>query len=209
MAQTLRTDATRLQLFGFVNRFFQAACTPSNVPANFFLAWKQNGECTLSYHTLSYRCGKNAKKVAPETLYGKPITFSIGFTLLDYRIWIRDVFWLVPPAPKVLGSDSKTHLTYRLCAVLKQGEQCYHLRSTDHGPRNRTAELPSHGYGHRHGVPGACGKTRCVNQNGATSGCEVRFFLAATVTKCMVTKGARTVSRVPPPCRSGNQGRGN
>ena len=31
------------------------------------------------------------------------------FKLLYYRIWIpiRDVFWLGPPAPKVLGSYSK------------------------------------------------------------------------------------------------------
>ena len=32
---------------------------------------------------------------------------QMWFKLLYYRIWIRDVFWLGPPAPKVLGSDSK------------------------------------------------------------------------------------------------------
>ena len=28
------------------------------------------------------------------------------------------MFWLGPPAPKVLGSDSKTHLKSRCCAIL-------------------------------------------------------------------------------------------
>ena len=31
---------------------------------------------------------------------------------------IRDVFWLGPPAPEVLGSDSKIHLESRCCAIL-------------------------------------------------------------------------------------------
>ena len=32
--------------------------------------------------------------------------------------WIRDVFWLEPAAPKVLGSGSKTHLEFRCCLLL-------------------------------------------------------------------------------------------
>ena len=32
------------------------------------------------------------------------------FKLLYCRTWIRDVFWLGPPAPKALGTDRKnTH----------------------------------------------------------------------------------------------------
>ena len=33
--------------------------------------------------------------------------------------WIRDVFWLGPPAR--IGAGSKTHLKFRCCAILKRG----------------------------------------------------------------------------------------
>ena len=36
--------------------------------------------------------------------FGAGGTNEAGLKLLYYRIWIRGVFWLVPPAPKVLGA---------------------------------------------------------------------------------------------------------
>ena len=50
--------------------------------------------------------------------------------LLYYRIWIRDVFWLGPPAPKVLGSDSKTHLESGCCCVLRHFDSAMCVRFT-------------------------------------------------------------------------------
>ena len=51
----------------------------------------------------------------------KPNRHQTGFKLdklLYHRIWIRDVCWSGPQAPKVLGFDSKTHLESRCSAIL-------------------------------------------------------------------------------------------
>ena len=48
----------------------------------------------------------------------KQSSIKCGLNFFIYRIWIRGVFWLGPPAPKMLGSDSKPHFESRCCAVL-------------------------------------------------------------------------------------------
>ena len=40
-----------------------------------------------------------------------------------------------PPAPKVLGSDSKTHLQSRFCAIFTKGGRCYHVWCTARVPK--------------------------------------------------------------------------
>ena len=63
----------------------------------------------------------------------------MGFTLLHYRIWIRKVCWLAPPAPKELGTDSTN--TSRIQMLLATYFDVYfvlltitYCRYQDHNP---------------------------------------------------------------------------